>query len=76
MATVYDAVAAGVEALGLHRSSGLNWSGLCPAAALEAVPRTGGPELDLDEDRTIEGGSADGVVADARVRPRVGLRRR
>ena len=50
---VYDAVADAAEAQGC-RVVRAELVGLCPAAALRAVPRRRWAELDLAEDRTIE----------------------
>ena len=54
VAGVYDAVAAGAESSGCSVLRA-ELVGLVPAGALEQVPRHRWPELDLDEDRTIEG---------------------
>ncbi len=54
VASVYDAVATGAGSKGCSvRRAEL--VGLIPASVLEQVPRHRWPELDLDEDRTIEG---------------------
>lgn len=53
LADVYDAVAAGVEALGCAVVRG-ELVGLCPADVVAAVPRHRWSELDLSEERTIE----------------------
>jgi glutamate formiminotransferase len=54
LADVYDAVAAGAESSGCSVLRA-ELVGLVPTAALERVPRHRRAELDLDEDRTIEG---------------------
>jgi glutamate formiminotransferase len=53
LASVYDAVAAGVEASGCTVTRA-ELVGLCPAAVVDAAPRHRWAELDLSEDRTIE----------------------
>ncbi len=54
LANLYDTVAARAEAGGCSAVRG-ELVGLVPAAVLRRVPRHRWPELDLDEDRTIEG---------------------
>ncbi len=53
LASVFDAVAAGVEASGCAVSRA-ELVGLCPAAVLDAAPRHRWTELDLSQDTTIE----------------------
>jgi glutamate formiminotransferase len=55
---VYDAVATGAERLGC-RVLRAELVGLVPAASLAVTPRHRWPELDLSEDRTIEGRMED-----------------
>ena len=54
IAEVYDAVAAGAKVRGCSVVRA-ELVGLVPAGVLAAVPRHRWPELDLSEDRTIEG---------------------
>jgi glutamate formiminotransferase len=55
---VYDAVATGAEGRGC-RVLRAELVGLVPAATLATIPRRRWPELDLSEDRTIEGRMED-----------------
>ena len=55
---VYDAVATGAGRRGCRVLRG-ELVGLVPAASLAAIPRRRWPELDLTEDRTIEGRMED-----------------
>ncbi|HEY4947427.1 MAG TPA: hypothetical protein VII19_05965 [Acidimicrobiales bacterium] len=54
VADVYDAVASGAESMGC-RVLRAELVGLAPAEVLDAAPRPRWVELDLSEDRTIEG---------------------
>jgi glutamate formiminotransferase len=58
VADVYDAVATGAESSGCRVLRG-ELVGLVPAAILAAIPPRRWPELDLTEDRTIEGRMED-----------------
>lgn len=60
VASLYDAVAAGAESGGCSVLRA-ELVGLLPSRTLEDVPRHRWPELDIDEDRTIESRLQDGL---------------